>query len=131
LLSWRPQRQLRVCLDRLAALTRQCLAEDTACAGQNFLGALAARLRDRLRDLSLLRQRLRHVHEVLVCPPGLEPDSGIGEENAEVFAETSSSTHDSSSLRPTPMTSLASFRQSSPTSAPARVVLPVVATDLD
>src|SRR5207302_690885 len=77
-LTWRPQRPLRAFLDHLAAFARQCLAEDTASILQHLHHALTARLRDRLRDLSLLRQRLRQIGEALNCPPSL-----IEEESTE------------------------------------------------
>src|SRR5204862_8350012 len=70
-LAWRPQRPLRVFLDLLAAFARQCLAEDSASILQHLYHALTARLRDRLRDLALLRQRLRQVSEVLGSPLGM------------------------------------------------------------
>ncbi|HKB35467.1 MAG TPA: hypothetical protein VKD72_03375, partial [Gemmataceae bacterium] len=137
LFGWRPQRQLRVFLDRLTALTRQCLAEDTACAVQNFLGALAARLRDRLRDLSLLRQRLRQIHEILVCPPGCEEDAGLGDEEGgvggpeAVFSDPRPLPAGANSLSPTPMASLTSFWEISRNSTTAQVVLPDGEMDLD
>ena len=65
LFAWRPQRPLRVFLDLLAAFARQCLAEDTACAVEQFYNALVARLRTACATLTLLRQRLRHIHQAL------------------------------------------------------------------
>jgi serine/threonine protein kinase len=69
LLSWLGQttrRNLRVLMDRLAAYARQCLAEDLSAAVLLFFHTLRVRLSDRLRDLSLCRQRLRHLVELIV-----------------------------------------------------------------
>ena len=125
LFAWRPQRPLRVFLDLMAAFARQCLAEDTACAVQQFYNALVARLRDRLRDLSLLRQRLRHVHEVLADPSELaaEEDGPADDRVSDGNPQTDQS--------PTPMASLTSFWEASRTSSTTRVVLPDGETDLD
>jgi eukaryotic-like serine/threonine-protein kinase len=132
LFSWRPQRPLRVFLDRLAAFARQCLAEDTACAVQQFYSALAARLRDRLRDLSLLRQRLRQVQQMLVSPLDLLDDgyqlsamSYQPEKNDDFLDDGNGDTS------PTPMASLTSFWEVTRVSATGRVVLPEGETDLD
>jgi eukaryotic-like serine/threonine-protein kinase len=127
LFAWRPQRPLRVFLDLLAAFARQCLAEDTACAAEQFYNSLVARLRDRLRDLTLLRQRLRHVHEVLTDPSEL-PDA-LDEENT--IEEDGAGEGSASGHSPTPMASLSSFWETSRSSSTTRVVLPEGETELE
>lgn len=59
------RRNLRVVLDHLAAFSRQCLAEDLAASVWGFFVVLRGRLQDRLRDLTLCRQRIRHTLETL------------------------------------------------------------------
>jgi hypothetical protein len=120
--AWRPQRPLKVFHDLLAVLARQCLAEDTACAVQQFHHALVSRLRDRLRDIALLRQRLRQIHERLTLPDGFEDHSA--EDAADHAANPAE-------LSPTPMTDLASFWEVSRGSTTTRVVLPEGQTDLE
>ncbi len=124
-LLWRPHRPLRVFHDLLAAFARQCLAEDTASILQHLFQSLTARLRDRLRDLSLLRQRLRQVRELLTAPAGLHD----GEWNEEETPDLLSSVADPDS--PTPMASLASFWEQSRESPTTRVVLPDGEHDLE
>ena len=126
LFSWRPQRPLRVFLDLLAAFARQCLAEDTACAVEQFYNALVARLRDRLRDITLLRQRLRHAHQMLVGPTEL--DGPEEEEQGEEGYPDGGAPSDHS---PTPMASLTSFWETSRSSSTTRVVLPDGEPELD
>src|SRR5205814_1189276 len=108
-----------------------CLADDAACAVQQFYNGLALRLQDRLRDLGLLRQRLRQVHDLLVCPPGMEPVLADGTPEAGDAGLSDAPGHDPCSLSPTPMASLTSFWELSRTSPTARVVLPEGETDLD
>lgn len=124
-LTWRPQRPLKVYLDLLAAFARQCLAEDTAATLQHLYHALTARLRDRLRDLALLRQRLRQVSEVLTAPPGMAEDELHEEDPSSMLA----SPIDSDS--PTPMASLTMFWEVSRISGTTRVVLPDGEMELD
>jgi hypothetical protein len=122
LFAWRPQRPLRVFLDLLAAFARQCLAEDTACAVEQFYNALVARLRDRLRDLTLLRQRLRHAYEVLTDPT--EFQGALDEEDQTEEGAPSDRS-------PTPMASLSSFWETSRSSSTTRVVLPEGEAELE
>jgi hypothetical protein len=124
-LTWRPQRPLRVFIDLLAAFARQCLAEDTACVLQQFYSMLTARLRDRLRDLSLLRQRLRHVREMLVAPPELANEEWKEE---DPIAASLPGLDDQS---PTPMASLTMFWEVSRNSVTTNVVLPEGETELE
>ncbi len=66
--SWfggKTRRLLRVFMDHLAAFSRQCLAEDLTAAVWQFFVVLRGRLHDRLRDLALCRQRLRHTLNAL------------------------------------------------------------------
>jgi hypothetical protein len=128
--SWfggKSRRLLRVFVDHLAAFARQCLAEDTLSAVQQFYGFLQGRLTDRLRDLTFCRQRLRHVQEALAQSaaetvggaPHLPPDEWTG---------TSAGGADFS---PSPVLSTESFWELIRESATARVVLPDGAKDLD
>jgi serine/threonine protein kinase len=61
----RTRRLVRVFMDHLAAFSRQCLAEDLTAAVWQFFVVLRGRIGDRLRDLTLCRQRLRHAQEML------------------------------------------------------------------
>ncbi len=117
-LTWRPQRPLRVFHDLMAAFARQCLAEDRASILQHLYHALTARLRDRLRDLALLRQRLRQVRDALGCPPGMSEE----EWREEDLASTLTPPSDTDS--PTPMASLTMFWEVSRVSSTTQVVLP-------
>lgn len=125
-LTWRPQRPLRVFLDLLAAFARQCLAEDSLAILQVFYHSVTARLRDRLRDVALLRQRLRHVSEMLTSPPGMDTEEW--KEEDPIAASLPAVAEDRSS---TPMTSLTTFWEVSRTSGTTKVVLPVGATELE
>jgi hypothetical protein len=112
--SWfgnRTRRQLRVFLDHLAAMARQCLTEDLSAATLLFYHALHGRLTDRLTDLASCRQRLRHMATALASD-----DEGIDELDAALAQEVSTS--------PTPLVSTESFWQTIRNSATARVVLP-------
>ncbi len=61
----RARRSLRVFMDHLAAFARQCLAEDTVDAVHRVYSCLRGKLAEHQRDLSLCRQRLRHLQELL------------------------------------------------------------------
>jgi hypothetical protein len=116
--SWfggRTRRLLRVFVDRLAAMARQCLTEDLNAAVWQMYTALRARLVDRLEDLTSCRQRLRHLQQALDAEPtGLDDDS---------VPEVSPS--------PTPLLSTESFWESVRGSATAKVVLPEGEKDLE
>jgi serine/threonine protein kinase len=139
--SWfggRSRRLLRVFVDHLAAFARQCLAEDTLAAVQQFYGFLQGRLADRLRDLSLCRQRLRHMQEALACN---EPEALATDNEPETLATTAGASltlparcnapSAACTESPTPLPSTQSFWESIRESATARVVLPKDAADLE
>jgi serine/threonine protein kinase len=138
--SWfggRTRRLLRVFVDHLAAFARQCLAEDTLAAVQQFYGFLQGRLADRLRDLTFCRQRLRHMQEALA---GYEPEAFATDNEPEAFtAGGPSRTLPAPSHAPfaacidspTPLPSTQSFWELIRESATARVVLPDGAADLE
>jgi hypothetical protein len=113
----RTRRQLRVFMDHLAAFARQCLAEDLATTVTQFYQTLRGRLTDRLRDLALCRQRLRHLQETL------ETAEYAGEDN-------SNDIYEDESMSQTPMLSPETFWESLRDSRTIRVVLPEGATDL-
>jgi hypothetical protein len=121
--SWfggRARRLLRVFMDHLAAYARQCLAEDTAAALQQFYALLRGRLGDRLRDLTLCRQRLRYLVDQLgdvAWDAGSEDDLRAGGPHGD--------------LSPTPVLSAEEFWESIRASATMRVVLPDRAKDLE
>src|SRR6185437_12966815 len=64
------RRLLRTFMDQLTAYSRQALAHDLLAAATQFYAALGGRLKDRMRDLSFCRQRLRHMQESLESPRG-------------------------------------------------------------
>jgi hypothetical protein len=121
LFGGRSKRVLRVFLDHLAAFARQCLEEDLTTATRQFLSALRGRLGDRLGDLSLCRQRLRGLQEILDLPL--------------TAADELSETPALSDVTPTPsssgLPSAESFWESIRQSATTRVVLPEVDPDLE
>ncbi len=118
--SWfggRARRLLRVFMDHLAAFARQCLADDLASAVLQFFGSLRGRLNDRLRDMTFVRQRLRHLQEVLEgVQASEEPDAASGVD-----------------LSPSPnsLVSPESYWESIRESTTARVVLPGRMEDLN
>jgi len=117
--SWfggKTRRLLRVFMDHLAAFSRQCLAEDLAAAVWQFYVALRGRLTDRLRDLTLCRQRLRHALSLLDANGEVDPAE------ANILAN-----------QPTPPPSLASerFWELLRDLRTARVVLPEGVRDLE
>jgi hypothetical protein len=142
--SWfgsRTRRLQRVFMDHLAAFARQCLADDLLAAVAQFFVFLRGRLADHLRDLTLCRQRLRHIQETLT---GREPDyddeSGHdGSEHpsserrvSDFFRANGPSRPDSpadTSLTPLPTTE--SYWETIRESATARVVLPEGEADLE
>jgi len=117
------RRLLRVFMDHLAAFGRQCLAEDLATSVAAFYTSLRGRLGDHFRDLTLCRQRLRHVLDTL---------EQMGNDNWTPTAEemNGGSTVD---LSPSPalLTSTESFWETIRVSATARVVLPEGQEDLE
>jgi hypothetical protein len=131
--SWfggKSRRLLRVFVDHLAAFARQCLAEDTLAAVQQFYGFLQGRLSDRLRDLGFCRQRLRHMQETLSESAG---DEG-GDSDDGTMSLSLSALHSPLGARldsPTPLASTQSFWESVRESATARVVLPDDVPDLE
>jgi serine/threonine protein kinase len=134
--SWfggRSRRLLRVFVDHLAAFARQCLAEDTLAAVQQFYGFLQGRLADRLRDIAFSRQRLRHMQETL-SEPSLSGAAGgewrvMNDDSSAIqpLDEPLAAWADS----PTPAPSTQSFWESIRESPTARVVLPDGAADLE
>jgi serine/threonine protein kinase len=128
--SWfggRSRRQLRVFIDHLAASARQCLAEDVgAVVGQFFL-LLRGRIGDRLRDLTFVRQRLRHMQEAL-GEGGDGAWAGDPETATEGRTVFGGGPGESS---PTPLASADSFWESIRESATNRVVLPDGADQLE
>jgi serine/threonine protein kinase len=112
--SWfgnRTRRLLRVFLDHLAAMARQCLTEDLSAATLLFYHALHGRLSDRLSDLASCRQRLRHMGQALEFEQDCVEDLDL--------ALTKDMTPS-----PTPLVSTESFWEAIRNSATARVVLP-------
>ncbi len=129
--SWfggKSRRLLRVFIDHLAAFARQCLAEDTLSAVQQFYGFLQGRLADRLRDLSFCRQRLRHLQETLAESTG-ETSTSSNPSADEYFSPSNGNGVVEHS--PTPVLSTESFWASIRESATARVVLPDGVKDLE
>jgi hypothetical protein len=130
--SWfggKSRRLLRVFVDHLAAFARQCLAEDTLSAVQQFYGFLQGRLSDRLRDLTFCRQRLRHMQEALAETAGETGSGGLHVPLDEIpgMAGLSSGMEYS----PTPVLTTESFWDSIRESTTARVVLPEGVKDLE
>jgi serine/threonine protein kinase len=129
--SWfgsKSRRLLRVFVDRLAAFARQCLAEDTLAAVQQFYTFLKGRLSDRLRDLTFCRQRLRHVQEALAQADHDSPGVPASWEGGVEDRGASPHTLEAS---PTPVLSTESFWETVRESATARGVLPDGAGDLE
>jgi len=129
--SWfggKSRRLLRVFVDHLAAFARQCLSEDTLSAVQQFYGFLQGRLADRLRDLTLCRQRLRHMQEALAQSAG---DAGAGSTHVPVEDWTGGSASGGLDYSPAPVLSTESFWESIRESTTARVVLPEGVKDLE
>ncbi len=136
--SWfggKSRRLLRVFVDHLAAFARQCLAEDTLTAVQLFYGLLQGRLADRLRDLALCRQRLRHLQETLGEPVLSASANGEWRGTSEEWAARNEETEHCSLVsgmdHSTPVPSTQSFWESIRESATARVVLPDGVADLE
>ncbi|HZV04217.1 MAG TPA: tubulin-like doman-containing protein [Gemmataceae bacterium] len=123
--SWfggKSRRLLRVFMDHLAAFSRQCLAEDTQSAVQQFYSFLQGRLADRLRDLTFCRQRLRHMQEALTATGGDDGPDALQIPLEEFAPGAALST--GLDYSPTPVRSPESFWESIRESATARVVLP-------
>lgn len=123
--SWfggRSRRLLRVFVDHLAAFARQCLAEDTLSAVQQFYGLLQGRLAERLRDFGFCRQRLRHMQEALAQTGGEDGGSALQFPIDELAA--TAALNGGLDYSPTPLQSAESFWESIRESATARVVLP-------
>jgi hypothetical protein len=107
-------------MDRLTAYARQRLAEEVVGAGQQLFVYVHGQLRERLRELSFCRQRLRHLQE------SLESHTEEEEEMAPARLATG--------LTPgghSPLPSTESFWESIRQSATARVVLPEEEADLE
>jgi hypothetical protein len=130
--SWfggKARRLLRVFVDHLAAFARQCLAEDTLSAVNQFYGFLQGRLTDRLRDLTFCRQRLRHMQEALAETAGEAGTGGLHMPLEEWAGMAGLNT--GLDYSPTPVFSTESFWDSIRESATARVVLPEGVKDLE
>jgi len=110
------RRLLRVFMDHLAAFSRQCLAEDLAAAVWQFFVVLRGRLTDRLRDVTLCRQRLRHARDILDVNHQPDEDNPTGTPDASM---------------PTPILSTESFWELVRELPTARVVLPEGVHDLE
>ncbi len=122
LFGGKSRRLLRVFVDHLAAFSRQCLAEDTLSAVQQFYGFLQGKLSDRLRDLGFCRQRLRHMQEALAPHAGEEGGPALQLPLDELAA--TAALNGGLDYSPTPVRSAESFWESIRESATARVVLP-------
>jgi hypothetical protein len=116
----RSRRLLRLFMDRLAAFARQRLVEEGVSAGQQFFAFLRGKLNDRLRDMGLIRQRLRYLQDNLETPP----------DEADEPVTTTPHGSDSGSSK-SPPASTESFWESIRTSSTARVVLPDGEEDLE
>jgi hypothetical protein len=64
-----PRRLVAGFRDQLTLFARLRLAEELHAAVASFFAALHGKLSDQLRDLGLIRQRLRHLQESLESPP--------------------------------------------------------------
>jgi hypothetical protein len=115
----RSRRNLRIFLDNLTGLARQCLAEEAIAACQTFYACLKGKLDDRLRELTFCRQRLRHLHDSLDAPQEEADDL-----STSAFGPT---------LTPfqSPVPSAESFWETIRQSGTIRVVLPNEDLDLE
>jgi hypothetical protein len=121
------RRQLRVFVDHLAVYARQCMADDLSAVIGQFFASLRGRLGDRLRDLTLCRQRLRHMQETLTAA-----ESGEEQDEGEADALRSAlGCPTSPELSPTPVLSTEAFWEAVRESATHRVVLPEGAEHLE
>jgi serine/threonine protein kinase len=125
------RRQLRLFVDHLAVYARQCMADDVSAVVGQFFACLRGRLDDRLRDLTLCRQRLRHIQETLANAENGEElmvaDSLRESVKEEPIAERLAHYQLPSSspeLSPTPVLSTEAFWEAVRESATHRVVLP-------
>ncbi len=121
--SWfgnQSRKKLRLFVDHLAAYARQCLADDLAAVVSQFYAALCGRLSDRLRDLTLCRQRLRHMQDTLVAVEN-GADVNEGEVVEELRMLGGAAPQD---LSPAPALSAEAFWEAVRESATHRVVLP-------
>ncbi|MGH7227472.1 MAG: hypothetical protein ACRELF_30030, partial [Gemmataceae bacterium] len=128
--SWfggKSRRLLRVFIDHLAAFARQCLAEDTLSAVQQFYVFLHGRLSDRLRDLTFCRQHLRKLLETLA---NNSTDAGTDALRLSLEDTLSAAASASTACSPAPL-SAQSFWDLIRESATARVVLPDGVADLE
>ena len=123
--SWfggnRSRRQLRLFVDHLAAYARQCMADDIAAVVGQFFAGLCSRLSDRLRDLTLCRQRLRHMQDTLVA---LENGDYPCDDEATNGLRSILGAAPSPDLSPSPVLSTEAFWEAVRESATHRVVLP-------
>jgi hypothetical protein len=115
----RARRLVRVFMDHLAAFARQCLADDLAATVLHFFAHLRGRLGDRLRDLTVCRQSLRRLQEVLEAPTEVADDQLDGASSLGMTANAG------------PGLSAESYWESIRESTTARVVLPNGLEDLD
>jgi hypothetical protein len=114
------RRQLQGFMESLSHFARQRLAEEVITAGRHFFVALHHRLDERLRDLSLCRQRLRHLQESLDQDP-IDPEEEMAATRGGPDANLSRS----------PLPSAESFWEAIRQSDTARVVLPAGEDDLE
>ncbi len=122
--SWfgnQSRRKLRLFVDHLAAYARQCMADDLAAVVAQFFAALCGRLSDRLRDLTLCRQRLRHMQDTLTA---VENGEDVSEGDAEELRPLLGGAPTSQDLSPAPALSTEAFWEAVRESATHRVVLP-------
>lgn len=115
----RTRRSMRLFMDHLAAYARQCLAAEIVGAGHSFFTLLTGRLEERLRELTFVRQRLRHLREHL--------ESALAEANDLAANPNGSGVH----ALPLMLPSTESFWESIRQSSTVRVVLPDNETDLE
>jgi hypothetical protein len=113
-----PRRLLAAFREQLAQFARLRLAEELQAAVANFFAALHGRLSDQVRDLGLIRQRLRHLQENLECPPADPEEMAI------------TKTNDLTSSRTPVVGPDESFWEAIRQTATARVVLPEGEEDL-
>jgi serine/threonine protein kinase len=115
----RSRRVLRLFMDHLAAFARQRLVEEGTAAVQQFFAILHGRLDDRLRELTFMRQRLRHLQECLESPAVDGEEAAVTRFGTEV------------TLSHSPLPSAESFWDTIRQSATAHVVLPQGEEDLE
>src|SRR5581483_6216579 len=118
LFGGKSRRLLRAFMEQLSAFSRQALARDMVYAGVQFYATLAGRIKDRARDISFCRQRIRHMQEALANPT--VSDESAAAQRYEVELTPSQ----------TPLATAETYWDELRESETARVVLPNGETDL-